>query len=365
MAKYEARLGQDLNQIQADLGKMGQTVCVAIKDATRALLTGDVALANNTGLRDQIINRQQTKIGRLCHAFNIRHQPVSKHLRKVSSTLRLVNELERIGDYATILCHETIHMAHAPEDQIKRNLKTLLTLASNMLEQSVDAYLNENAERARATMSIADTVEKEMDRAFADLVAQGSERAGETTSDLLDIHTVYYMIERICNRAENICEETLWVVFGEAKPEKSFHILFLDEDHRFLGPMAAALARQHYPKGGFFYTASKKPVAKTDENLTRYLENKGITSHSSDPQGLSSVSSVLENINTILICVQGTFASYGLTLPLRGYYLEWGLPPPPGEVQGAALESALDDLHAQLETRLAALMKILIGSEGE
>ena len=100
MPLYEERLSKDMARIRDEVASLGAAVQKAQEDAVQAALTGNKALANQTILRDHPINRRTREINRLCHAFLAIHLPSAGHLRLISSILRLVNELERIGDYA-------------------------------------------------------------------------------------------------------------------------------------------------------------------------------------------------------------------------------------------------------------------------
>ncbi|MBF0447551.1 MAG: phosphate signaling complex protein PhoU [Magnetococcales bacterium] len=363
MVKYEVRLEQDLNRIHEEFSGMGQEVAASVKSAIQALLNGDEELANRTGIRDQIINRRLIQINRLCHNFTARHLPAAGHLRRISSLLRLVNELERIGDYAVTICRETIHLSNPPKGPLRRNMELMSGLARQMLENALEAYLNENNEQAKAVMGMAERVEMDLGEAFGDLVAQGEKRA-EEISDLLDMHTVFYMLERISDRAKNICEETLWVVSGEVKPEKRFSIIFLDDDNSCSGPMAEALARHGYPQMAEFFTASLNPCPSLHSGLKSYLGEANIPVPDHPPQGTIVMEEALTNTDPILIDLRSTEQNQKMELPFHCFYFAWDLgavPKDGGDLRTA--RSQFMEMHRTLSMQLAELMDILVGGE--
>lgn len=363
MVKYEQRLEQDLNRIREEVAAMGESVKTGVKNATQALFTGDETLANLTGLGDQAINRQMRKINRLCNVFSARHLPSAGHLRMVASVLRLVNELERIGDYAVTICRESLHMSTPPEGRIKHDLETMAGLARVMLDQAMESFLAGNVELARGAMSMADQVERELDHAFQDLVAEGDARQG-ATQDLLDLHTVNSMLERISDRAKNICEETLFAVSGETKPDKAFTLIFLDGDNGCLGPLAEAIANRNHPGAGRYHAAGRAPAAQTSPALVDFLKRNGMETAGLEPKGLGAIQEAMGASDIVVISLQGAVKEYGLSLPFHAFYLEWDVGAPPLNSESAeGAREALTDIHREISAQLASLMELLRGEE--
>ena len=119
MTHYEERLEQDLAAIRERVRDITQRVDVALAHATKALITGDRGLANETILGDLVINRRVRKLDGRCHAFVARHLPSAGHLRFVSAVMRLSIALERIGDYAVVIARELGQLDQEPSETLK------------------------------------------------------------------------------------------------------------------------------------------------------------------------------------------------------------------------------------------------------
>ena len=114
MSIYEERLTNDANNIRSKVAELGVMAETAIRNGLRSILTGDRKLANETVIRDKVINRLRLEINELCYVFIAVHMPSARHLRQVTAILRMVSELERIGDYGvTISPGGSADAAHA------------------------------------------------------------------------------------------------------------------------------------------------------------------------------------------------------------------------------------------------------------
>ena len=120
MSHYELRLQRDLDDIHARFGKIAAEVETAIADALRTVLTCDEDLAYRTILNDERINREVRELDRLCHKFVAVHLPSAGPLRRMSSVIRTNIQLERLGDYAVIICREAVQLSRPPEGSIAR-----------------------------------------------------------------------------------------------------------------------------------------------------------------------------------------------------------------------------------------------------
>ena len=214
MPLYEKRLSKDLARIREEVAFLGAAVLKAQEDATRSALTGDRALGNQTILRDHPINRQTREINRLCHAFLAIHLPSAGHLRLISSILRLVNELERIGDYAATIAREGLQLPHLPTGRLKQEMEAMAEQAQTCLRLSMKSFNEKDAELARKAKAMASQGKGLGDTAFEDLVKE-SENSHEKIRYLFDSLILTGRLKRVCDRCMNICEETLFTVIGE------------------------------------------------------------------------------------------------------------------------------------------------------
>lgn len=364
MGIYDQRLDNDLTQIRAQAAHMGQLVQAALKDAVRCLFSGNEELANLVILGDQIINRKRWEMCRLCHDCTARNLPSAGHLRFISSALRLAEELERIGDYAVNICRQTLHMIHPPEGGIKRGLEGMTRESRAMLEQALDAFNNRNPELARGTMVMADQVEHSLKNAILDLEERGQEQDA-SIRDLMNLYAVFYTLERISDRAKNICEETLFVSSGEMKPAKQFDILFIDEDNSCLSPMAEAIARKGFGRSARYQSAGRHPAEKADPDMLGFMARHGFDLSRFSPRGLEDGASVIQsNINSIIVSLQGPVRTYPLAIPFHTVFLQWDVGPVPEE--GLEPEEALrryEEIYREIALQIRRLLELLRGEE--
>ena len=172
MSRYEARLQKDLNDIHDRMVVECDRVQTALQNAVEVVFSGNEELAFRTILGDEGINRLSRDIDRRCHAFAAMHLPSAGHLRRISSTIRVNLQLERVGDYAVTISREAMQLSARPEGAVAHELEMVASDAQRMLRQSLEAFNEGNGEVARATIHLADRAEHTMDQVYADLMSE-------------------------------------------------------------------------------------------------------------------------------------------------------------------------------------------------
>ncbi|MBF0309834.1 MAG: phosphate signaling complex protein PhoU [Magnetococcales bacterium] len=361
MSVYEKRLQQDLELIRAKVIQLGEEVEKALRDSMHALFNHDDILANQVILFDRVIGRQEKTTLRACLGAMARHLPTAGHLRFLMSIYRMVYELERIGDYAVTISREAINLTHVPEGLLRRELETMSANARTMLTQSLNAFRENDVGLAHGTMAMSKQMGMELDQSIEILVEVGDKHV-EKTHDLLDLASVFYMLERVSDRAENICEEILFALTGEEKAEKVFNILFLDEDNSSLAPLAALTGSRIYPVSARFSFASRNPGATFNPHLVRwYTQQQGAEPKLERPNSLSS-----EELNgaDLIISLEGTVRSYVPDIPFHAAFQDWNLGDAPDPGDESAARRRFEEVQRTLIIKLRGLMDILRGEEG-
>ena len=359
MSHYEERLENDLNRIREQLTAMGNQVREAAKNAVHALLAGNTKLAYATVLGDHPINRASRSLDKLCHGFIALHLPSAGHLRVISATIRANIALERIGDYAVTICREAVQLSAAPQGTLAREVELMSEESRRMLEQALQAFDEGNAEKAKATMVMAEQVERTFDTVFSDLVA---EKEHLDIKELFGYLVIFNMIERISDQAKNICEEAVFAVTGETKAAKTYRVLFLDEDNTCLGPMAEAIARKTFPHSGQYVSAGRKAGSKLDANLTRFLNERGVSAEGLEPRTLDLTPEELPDYH-VIISLQGTVASYVDAIPFHTAALEWDVGTPPSDGDAAQAAQRYEEIYRELAVQIRDLMTTMRGEE--
>ncbi len=206
------RFDEQLLKLNNELIQMGSMIEKAIENAVKALVTQDIELAKKIIDSDEEIDRQERAIEGMCLKLLLQQQPVAKDLRQISSALKMITDMERIGDHAADISEITMTMLNKKEAYIK-NLEHIQNMAketSAMLIGSVDAFVEKNLEKANDVIKQDDVVDLLFITVQKELVQliQKDPECGEQATDLLMIAKYF---ERIGDHATNISE---WVIFS-------------------------------------------------------------------------------------------------------------------------------------------------------
>ena len=201
------RFNEQLEQLNVELIKMGALCEEAISAATKALLEGDAALRETAAAAEREIDQKERDIESLCMKLLLQ-QPVARDLRTISAALKMISDMERIGDQASDIAEITRDIednpviSHVPLDEMARS-------TIGMVTDSIDSFVRKNLGLAQEVIRKDD----EIDRMFLEVkdelirrIGQGD--SGETCMDLLMIAKYF---ERIGDHACNIAE---WVEFS-------------------------------------------------------------------------------------------------------------------------------------------------------
>ena len=204
------RFDRQLVQLNNELIEMGGMIEKAISDTVKALVNQDIELASNVIEYDEEIDHQEREIEQLCLKLLLQQQPVAKDLRLISSALKMVTDMERIGDHATDISEITIALADKSCIKKLEHIQQMAKETMIMLVKSIEAFVNKDMDKARAVIVHDDVVDDLFNKVKAELIAMIHEdvNAGEQASDLL-MAAKYF--ERIGDHATNISE---WVIFS-------------------------------------------------------------------------------------------------------------------------------------------------------
>ena len=181
------RFDRQLVQLNNELIEMGGMIEKAISDTVKALVNQDIELASNVIEYDEEIDHQEREIEQLCLKLLLQQQPVAKDLRLISAALKMITDMERIGDHATDISEITIELSK--ESYIKKldHIQQMAKETMVMLVQSVEAFVNKDMDKARTVIVHDDVVDDLFNKVKAELIAMIHEdvNAGEQASDLL------------------------------------------------------------------------------------------------------------------------------------------------------------------------------------
>ncbi len=204
------RFDKQIELLNNQLIEMGSMIESAIEMAVSALVTQNVDKANEAIIFDEDINEMEKQIEGLCMKLLLQQQPVAKDLRLISSALKMITDMERIGDHAADISEMTILMAGTPYIVNPKHIQGMAKETTDMVIKSVNAFVNKDIGLARAVIDQDDVVDNlfmQVKQELITLINQNAEY-GEQATDILMVAKYF---ERIGDHATNIAE---WVIYS-------------------------------------------------------------------------------------------------------------------------------------------------------
>ena len=205
------RFDEELAKLKNELIEMG-ALCEEVIALAAKALTENPALAAKVSPIDSEIDKKETDIETLCLRLLLRQQPVAKDLRQISAALKMITDMERIGDQASDIA-EMISFLAGKKSENAALISDMAEAAIGMVTESVDAFVKSDLELAKKVVSDDDIVDNCFDRVKHELIAKIAEnKGGESDAEYaLDILMIAKYFERIGDHAVNIAE---WVIFS-------------------------------------------------------------------------------------------------------------------------------------------------------
>ena len=203
------KFDEQLEKLHVELIRMGALCEDAISAAAEALLKGDEELAKAAIEAEREIDQAEREVENLCLKLLLQKQPVARDLRTISSALKMISDLERIGDQAADIADLTRHVG-LPSGSGVLHIADMARAVIGMVTDSVDSFVKKDLELARAVCRADDQVDALFDRVkeeLIDLIAADA-AYGEQGLDLL---MVAKYLERIGDHATNVAE---WVEYS-------------------------------------------------------------------------------------------------------------------------------------------------------
>jgi phosphate transport system protein len=359
----EQNLLRDIELIRQKVEEMGLRCEKALKSGLQALLNKDRQLAYTIILRDRAIDELETELDRLCLEFIIRHQPVATHLRFVYATIKLIKELERIGDYAESIARQVLHLCAHQFEYPQDKYVELAHLSIPMLHDALQAFSNHNAELAQFAMSIEAKADYVRNNINADLLRlrQSGALPMEAFTPLMTIARRY---ERVADQAKNICEEVLYMTTGEYVKHKApevLRVLFVDLDNACLSQMAETIANS-LKASHLKFTSAGLTAGKLDPLTIEFLKSKGLDLSAAVTKSVDQVADFDQIQVIIAFCPEARRVFP--TPPTKTVGLEWLLVDPaqvPGSLDDkrAIFDNAFNFIH----THIQDLVKAMLGED--
>ena len=216
------RFDEQLEQLNEEMINMGNMIEASIGDAVKALMKQDEELAKKTMAGDEKIDRTERKIEDLCLRLLLQQQPVARDLRNISAALKMVTDMERIGDQATDIA-EILNTGsvHVPVTAIP--LQEMADYAMHMVNDSVTAYVEGKSDLAKKVISSDDVLDNLFNKVRN---ALDQNTMGFSSDEVLDLLMISKYYERIGDHATNIGEWAEFSVDGIHRNGDSISDLF-------------------------------------------------------------------------------------------------------------------------------------------
>lgn len=193
---------------------MGSMIEKSIEKSVVALVTQNVEKAKDVIAFDAEIDRQEREIESLCMKLLLQQQPVARDLRLISSALKMITDMERIGDQAADIAELAIFMAEKPYIKELKHITQMGQETMVMVVTSVDAFVEKDLQKAQEVLVHDDIVDQLFDAVKSELIEMihQDKEIGEQATDLLMVAKYF---ERIGDHATNIAEWVIYSMTGE------------------------------------------------------------------------------------------------------------------------------------------------------
>ena len=355
----------ELHKLHDQLLLMGAKVEEMINNSMRALVERDTELAQRMIDFDHQINRLEVETDELCLRILAKRQPVASDLRLITLALKLVTDLERIGDLGVNICERVIELNMEPPLKPYVDLPRMSQVVQGMIRDALDAFVSADADRARDICERDRVVDAYYAQIFRELLTYMMEDP-RNIYRAIRAQSIAKYLERIGDHATNLGEMVMFMVLGKdmrhigsmSQPGDGKRlprgIVFLCRQNAARSQMAEGLARKMLPPGIHVASAGSEPAAAVNPYAVRVMQEIGIDISEQRPKAVADTAwGVFDTAVTLCaeeVCV----------LPPRGLTkYDWPLPDPAAatgsdeEILGA-FRATREDIRKRLHDFLAA-----------
>ena len=204
------RFDEQLKQLNKEMINMGTMIEKSIGDAVKALMKQDVELAQKVMAGDEEIDRTERKIEDLCLRLLLQQQPVARDLRNISAALKMVTDMERIGDQASDIAELSLQLGDVSDIAELSLIQKMANETMMMVVRGTEAYVTKDLDVAHNIIDNDDVVDDLFDQIKMALVKRIQDNHVKSF-EAADLLMVAKYFERIGDHATNIAE---WVIYS-------------------------------------------------------------------------------------------------------------------------------------------------------
>ncbi|ABY93263.1 MAG: Phosphate-specific transport system accessory protein PhoU [Caldanaerobacter subterraneus] len=205
---------KELEELHYDVLKMGSLVEEAIANSIASLVNHDTELAQKVIDDDDRIDKIEVEIDNKCAKIIVTQQPIARDLRIVLTGLKIVTDLERMADHAVDIAKTTLRIAHQNYIKPLIDIPRMAEIVREMVKMSLDSYVRQDLELARAIGEKDDIVDALYKQIFRELLTYMMEDPRNIDQATQFLFVARYL-ERIADHATNICEWVIYLDTGE------------------------------------------------------------------------------------------------------------------------------------------------------
>ncbi len=205
---------REINNLKKMLMYQRMLVEDSISKAMSALMNRDDELAQKVIDDDAELDQMEVKVEEECVRILTLHQPVATDLRFIVATLKINNDLERMGDLAAHIAKRSKSLHYFRLNGLAIDLPEMAGKVSSMVQRSLDSFVNLDAEQALQVCEDDDEVDS-MRRNYKNIITDEIERNPEQSESLMEVSSLVRHLERLADIATNVAEETIYIVRGK------------------------------------------------------------------------------------------------------------------------------------------------------
>lgn len=344
----------ELNKLRQQLLLMGTKVEEMLATSMRSLLERDSELARRMIAFDDQIDQLEMETDELCLRILARRQPVASDLRFLTTSLKIVTDLERIGDLGVNICERVLELNTEPQLKPYINLPRMSEEAQGMVREVLDAFVAGDAERAQRIVARDEIVDEFYRQIFRELLTYMMEDP-RNIFRATRLQSIAKYLERIADHATNLAEEVVFMFKGKdirhgghsapAKATLPRGILFLCVANSARSQMAEGWARHLLPSSVQVFSAGSRPTT-LDPLAVKVMAEEGVDIAGQRAKGLDQIP--MDQIELVVtLCSEEQCPALPASLKREG----WALPDPAAGPEAQREESfrrARDEIRKRL-----------------
>ena len=211
----ERHFDQELKELNKEILKMGALAEESIYKSIEALKNRDKELAKSVIAGDAHIDKLELEIDEKCVDLIVRHQPMAKDLRFITTGMKINAELERIADIAVDIAQRTLELLDKPLLKPLVDIPKLTTIAQNMVKMAIDSFVKGDIELAKRVLESDSEADQLRNLIQKELVEDYMVKDSKTAPRAVQLLLIARFLERICDHTTNIAEDVFYMVQAE------------------------------------------------------------------------------------------------------------------------------------------------------